>query len=92
MLYGTMNNGHGGQDEPAAFIRIFGHGTLSGDKLPHPNFAEPPIEDDQNWLYHPLDIEGLNRKQDNSPVAQKTPQVISNYQGCFLSNWTLVQN
>ena len=24
-----------------------------------------------------------------SPVAQKTPQVISNYQGRFLSNWTL---
>ena len=61
-MYGTMNNGHGGQDEPATSIRIFGHGTLSGDKLPHPNFADPPIADDEHWLYHPLDIEGLNKK------------------------------
>ena len=62
ILYGTMNNGHGGQDEPATSIRIFGHGTLSGDKLPHPNFADPPIADDEHWLYHPLDIEGLKKK------------------------------
>ena len=26
-----------------------------------------------------------------SPVAQKTPQVISNYQGRFLSNWTMFE-
>ena len=57
-----MNNGHGGQDEQATFIKIFGHGTLPGDKLPHPNFADPPIADDEHWLYHPLDIEGLNKK------------------------------
>ena len=30
-------------------------------------------------------------KSFRSPVAQKTPQVISNYQGRFLSNWTLSQ-
>ena len=24
-------------------IRIFGHGTLSGDFIPHPNYANPPV-------------------------------------------------
>ena len=24
-------------------IRIFGHGTLSGDFIPHPNYADPPV-------------------------------------------------
>ena len=59
MLYGTMNNGKDGKD--GNFIRIFGHGTLSGDKLPHPNYAEPPIADDEYWTYHPIDIRGVNK-------------------------------
>ena len=25
------------------YIRIFGHGTLSGDFVPHPNYADPPV-------------------------------------------------
>ena len=24
-------------------IRIFGHGTLSGDFIPHPDYADPPV-------------------------------------------------
>ena len=36
--------------------RIFGHGTISGDLLPHPSFAQPPINDTENWTYHPIDI------------------------------------
>ena len=54
VVYGTMNNGQNKNDGDN--IKIFGHGTLSGDKLPHPNFAEPPITGDHNWMYHPIDI------------------------------------
>ena len=54
VVYGTMNNGKDGED--GNFIRIFGHGTLSGDLLPHPSFAQPPINDTENWTYHPIDI------------------------------------
>ena len=54
VVYGTMNNG--GDKHDGENIKIFGHGTLLGDKIPHPNFAEPPVDSDQNWLYHPIDI------------------------------------
>ena len=33
--YKVWNDGHD--------IRIFGHGTLSGDFIPHPNYADPPV-------------------------------------------------
>ena len=36
--------------------RIFGHGTLSGDLLPHPSFAQPPINNSEHYTYHPIDI------------------------------------
>ena len=39
-------------------ILIFGHGTLSGDRLPHSNFANPPLPDDEHWRYHGINIEG----------------------------------
>ena len=51
-----MNNGQVWDD--GKFIRIFGHGTLSGDKLPHPNHAEPPIPSDEHWTYDPIYISG----------------------------------
>ena len=54
MVYGTMNNGQNKNDREN--IKIFGHGTLSGDKLPHPDFGDPSIPDDQNWIYHQIDI------------------------------------
>ena len=38
--------------------RIFGHGTLSGDFLPHPRHADPPLDDDLYWTFHPIDIVG----------------------------------
>ena len=56
IIYGTMNNGQ--DDTDGSFIRIFGHGTLSGDKLPHPNHAEPPVPEGEGWPYRPIDIEG----------------------------------
>ena len=57
VVYGTMNNGQVWDD--GKFIRIFGHGTLSGDRLPHPDFAEPPIPNDAHWTYDPIYISGL---------------------------------
>ena len=55
VVYGTMNNLENDQDGES--IRIFGHGTLLGDKLPHPSFAEPPVTDDQVYIYHTIDIQ-----------------------------------
>ena len=37
-------------------FRIFGHGTLSGDFLPHPNYAEPPSPPEEHYKYHPINI------------------------------------
>jgi len=54
IVYGTMNNGQHGEDGDN--IRIFGHGTLSGDLLPHPNFAQPPINESEHYTYHPINI------------------------------------
>ena len=51
-----MNNAQDKED--GSFIRIFGHGTLSGDRLPHPSHAEPPVPNGDNWPYHPIDIQG----------------------------------
>ena len=53
-----MNNGHVWDD--GKFIKIFGHGTLSGDKLPHPSEAEPPIPSEDHWTYDPIEIQGKN--------------------------------
>ena len=58
VVYGTMNNGKVWDD--GQFIRIFGHGTLSGDKLPHPNQAEPPIPNGDYLTYDPIYISGGN--------------------------------
>ena len=43
VVYGTMNNNNTWAD--GHDIHIFGHGTLSGDKLPHPRYAGIPEED-----------------------------------------------
>ena len=37
-------------------ILIYGHGTLSGDRLPHPNYADPSIPDN---LFKSIYIKGL---------------------------------
>ena len=56
VVYGTLNNAQDWSD--GEFIKIFGHGTLSGDRLPHPSHANPHIPNDQFWTYHPVDISG----------------------------------
>ena len=55
VLYGTMNNLENNEDGES--IKIFGHGTLFGDKLPHPSFADPPVDVDQVYTYHSIDIQ-----------------------------------
>jgi len=57
VVYGTMNNNKG---KVKSSMRIFGHGTLSGDKLPHPSHADPPLQDDEYWTYHPIDVSGAH--------------------------------
>ena len=54
VVYGTMNNNQTWGD--GHDIHVFGHGTISGDKLPHPSYAGIP--DDQYGTYHPIDISG----------------------------------
>ena len=56
VVYGTMNNDQEWSDGRG--IRIYGHGTLSGDRLPHPSYADPPIANDKHWTYHPVEVSG----------------------------------
>ena len=37
-------------------FRIFGHGTLSGDFLPHPNYADPPVPPEEHYKYHHINV------------------------------------
>ena len=60
-MYGTMSNNKtwfDGHD-----IRIFGHGTLSGDRLPHPHYAGADVDPDD---YGTLNIQG---NSDLNPVT-----------------------
>ena len=54
VVYGTMNNDKVWSD--GHDIHIFGHGTLSGDKLPHPHYAGIPEEDYET--YGAINIKG----------------------------------
>ena len=46
IIYGTMNNNI---FEDAQNVTIFGHGTISGDRLTHPTFSNLP--EDEHWRY-----------------------------------------
>ena len=46
VVYGTMGNMDWGKAE---YAKIFGHGTLSGEKLPHPSLSGLP--EDEYWRY-----------------------------------------
>ena len=46
VIYGTMNNNI---FEDAQNVTIFGHGTISGDRLTHPTFSNLP--EDEHWRY-----------------------------------------
>lgn len=56
IVHGTLNNQkvwNDGHD-----ILIFGHGTLSGERYPHPDDDSPPAPDEDDWKYKPIDIVG----------------------------------
>ena len=54
IVYGTMNNNRVWND--GHNIRIFGHGTLSGERHPHPHDDTPPALDVDEWKYRPIEI------------------------------------
>ena len=54
VVYATLNNGRDFKD--GHHIHIFGHGTLSGEKYPHPQDEIPPLDKDQYWTYSPIVI------------------------------------
>ena len=37
-------------------IYIYGHGTISGDKFPHPSQEDPPAV---GWTHSPIFIQGI---------------------------------
>ena len=56
IVYGTMNNNK--DWHPPQKIRIYGHGTLSGDRIPHPTKDDPIVPSSDRYKYHPIDIVG----------------------------------
>ena len=57
VVYGTMNNNQKWND--GGHILIHGHGTLSGDRLPHPNHADPPVPENMHWKFDPIFVSGM---------------------------------
>ena len=56
VVYATLNNGEDIND--GHHIHIYGHGTLSGEKFPHPNDENPPVPDELHYTYRPVSIKG----------------------------------
>lgn len=55
IVYGTLSNQKWGD---AHHVRIFGLGTLSGARLKHPKYVEPPISEKQHGRYRPIELVG----------------------------------
>jgi hypothetical protein len=55
MVYGTLSSRKWGEGKN---IRIFGHGTLSGARLKHPEYVQPKISEKDHALYRPIEIVG----------------------------------
>lgn len=55
IVYGTLSNREWGKGKN---IRIFGHGTLSGARLKHPEYARPKVSEKNHGLYRPIEIVG----------------------------------
>lgn len=53
IVYGTLSNAKWGDAEN---VRIFGHGTLSGARLKHPNYETPPAK--EHARYRPIELVG----------------------------------
>ena len=55
VVYGTLWNRKSGE---AHHVRIFGHGTLSGARLKHPQYVEPAVPEKERGRYRPIEIIG----------------------------------
>ena len=55
IVYGTFNNA---KQWNARNVLIYGHGTISGDKLPHPGSANPPVPEAERYTYSPISLDG----------------------------------
>ncbi|MCA9009298.1 MAG: endo-polygalacturonase, partial [Planctomycetaceae bacterium] len=55
IVYGTFSSRKWGD---AHHVRIFGLGTLSGARLKHPKFVEPPTSQKERGRYRPIEIVG----------------------------------
>ena len=53
MVYGTFSNAKWADGH---HIRIFGHGTLSGARLKHPEHVRPEIPEKDHGLYRPIEV------------------------------------
>ena len=55
VVYGTFNNA---KQWNAQYVLIHGHGTISGDKFPHPISADPPTPANERYTYSPISLDG----------------------------------
>lgn len=55
IVYGTLSSREWGEGHG---IRIFGLGTLSGARLKHPKYAEPPAKPGEHGRYRPIEVIG----------------------------------
>ncbi len=82
IVYGAMNNNKDWND--GHNIRIFGHGTLSGERHPHPHDDTPPAPDSDDWKYRPIEIVGArNTTVEGITIADSamhTLMLINGYQ------------
>ena len=53
IIYGTFSNN---DDHDGHNIHLYGHGTISGDKIPHPHFSDAPEE--ELFTFSPIHIKG----------------------------------
>jgi hypothetical protein len=57
IVYGTFSSTKWGASQHA---RIFGHGTLSGERLKHPKYVEPAVPEKDHSLYRPINLHGTS--------------------------------
>ena len=55
IVHGTFSNTKWGDGKG---IRIFGHGTLSGARLKHPEYVRPEVPPEEHGRYRPIEIVG----------------------------------
>lgn len=55
IVYGTLSSPKWGEGRD---IRIFGHGTLSGARLKHPEYVAPVVPEKEHGRYRPIEVMG----------------------------------